>query len=195
MDKIPVYNRLKEKLDKIPHNKRTQYLVIVVMIAVILAIYFSTFTTNDTAKPQATVSDAIEKNDTAAADSDLSRQMQDILSTIQGAGATRVMITYETGGEIVPATSENSETTTTNSNQNGNDQTSESVKKQTSVVTVQNQSNSSALVLKEKMPEVKGVIVISEGAGDIRVKMNILKAVETLLNISADKVDVFEMQS
>jgi hypothetical protein len=50
-------------------------------------------------------------------------------------------------------------------------------------------------VLKEKTPEIKGVIVTAEGAGDISVRMNILKAVETLLNIPADKVDVFKMQS
>ena len=193
MDKIQIYNRIKEKLNKIPGNKRTQYLIIIVMIAVILAIYFSTFTTDDTAKPEATVSDAIVKSETAQLD--LNGQMENILSSIEGAGAVRVMITYESGTEIVPATSENTETTTTNDESDGSSKTSETVRKETDIVTVQDQSDSSALVLKEKMPEVKGVLVIAEGAGDIGVKMDLLRAVQTLLNISADKVDVFEMQS
>jgi stage III sporulation protein AG len=193
MDKIQVYSKIKEKLNKIPNNKRTQYLIIIVMIAVILAIYFSTFTTDDTAKPDATVSSAIEKSESA--ELDLNGQLENILSSIEGAGAVRVMITYESGTEIVPATSENTETTTTNDESDGSTKTSETVRKQTDIVTVQDQSESSALVLKEKMPEVKGVIVIAKGAGDIGVKMNLLKAVQTLLNISADKVDVFEMQS
>ncbi len=193
MDKMQVYSRIKEKLNKIPNNKRTQYLIIIVMIAVILAIYFSTFTTDDAAKPDATVSSAIEKSESA--ELDLNGQLENILSSIEGAGAVRVMITYESGTEIVPATSENTETTTTNDESDGSTKTSETVRKQTDIVTVQDQSESSALVLKEKMPEVKGVIVIAKGAGDIGVKMNLLKAVQTLLNISADKVDVFEMQS
>ena len=193
MDKLQIYSRIKEKLNKIPGNKRTQYLIIIVMIAVILAIYFSTFTTDDTAKPEATVSDAIVKSETAQMD--LNGQMENILSSIDGAGAVRVMITYESGTEIVPATSENTETTTTNDESDGTTKTSETERKQTDIVTVQDQSNSTALVLKEKMPEVKGVLVIAEGAGDIGVKMDLLRAVQTLLNISADKVDVFEMQS
>lgn len=193
MDKLQIYSRIKEKLNKIPGNKRTQYLIIIVMIAVILAIYFSTFTTDDTAKPEATVSDAIIKSETAQLD--LNGQMENILSSIDGAGAVRVMITYESGTEIVPATSENTETTTTNDESDGTTKISETERKQTDIVTVQDQSNSTALVLKEKMPEVKGVLVIAEGAGDIGVKMDLLRAVQTLLNISADKVDVFEMQS
>ena len=60
------------------------------------------------------MSSAIEETkDTAAADGDLSGQMEDILSSIQGAGTVKVMITYASGSEIVPATSENTETTTT----------------------------------------------------------------------------------
>lgn len=194
MDKDGIYKGLKDKLGKIPSGKRTQYLVIVVMIAVILAIYFSTFTPGSSAQPQSTVNQAIEKTENTSAGTDLNLQVASILSAIQGAGEVRVMITYESGSEIVPATSENTETTTTQNSQNGSSQTSETVKKQSDVVTVQNQSNSSALVLKEKTPEIKGIIVIAQGAGDIGVKMNILKAVETLLNVSADKVDVFKMQ-
>lgn len=193
MDKSQVYSRLREKFLKIPRNKRTQYLVVTAMIAVILAIYFSTFAPEDNAQPEATVSQAIEEyEDTGAA---LDRQMESILSDIEGAGAVRVMIAYESGSEIVPATSENTETTTTSDEGDGVSKTSETVRKQTDVVTVQDQSQSSALVLKEKMPEVKGIIVIAEGAGDIGVKLNLMRAVQTLLNISADKVDVFEMQS
>lgn len=195
MDKEGIYKSVKDTLNKIPPGKRTQVLVIVVMIAVILAIYFSTFTPGEAAKPQPSVSRAIENTENTSAGDDLSAQMESVLSTIQGAGTVRVMITYASGSEIVPATSENTEKTTTESSQNGNAQNSETTKKQTDVVTIQNQSNSNALVLKEKTPEVKGVIVIAEGAGDISVRMNILKAVQTLLNITADKVDVFKMES
>ena len=146
MDKEGIYKGLKGVFNKIPPGKRTQILVVVVMIAVILAIYFSTFTPASSAQPQPTVSHAIEDTQDTSAKDALSAEMESVLSSIQGAGSVRVMITYVSGKEIVPATSENTETTTSSSG-SGSGQNSETTKKQTDVVTIQNQSNSDALIL------------------------------------------------
>jgi DNA-binding LacI/PurR family transcriptional regulator len=42
--------------------------------------------------------------------------------------------------------------------------------------------------------EVKGVIIVSEGAEDLKVKIMLTNAASTALNISADKIEVFEMK-
>jgi hypothetical protein len=42
--------------------------------------------------------------------------------------------------------------------------------------------------------EVKGVIKVSEGAEDLKVKIMLTNAASTALNISVDKIEVFEMQ-
>ena len=47
--------------------------------------------------------------------------------------------------------------------------------------------------MKENQPEVRGVIVVAQGAEDISVRMNLLNAVTTLLNVSADKVEILKM--
>jgi stage III sporulation protein AG len=48
-------------------------------------------------------------------------------------------------------------------------------------------------VLKENNPEIKGVIVVAEGADDIEVRLNLLSAVQTILDVSPDKVNVYKM--
>ena len=45
----------------------------------------------------------------------------------------------------------------------------------------------------EKKPKIRGVIVVAEGASDIGVKLNLYNAVQTVLQVEASKVDVFEM--
>jgi stage III sporulation protein AG len=50
-------------------------------------------------------------------------------------------------------------------------------------------------VLREDSPKVLGVIVVAEGADDIGVKLNLLEAVQTVLNVSPDRVDVYKMNN
>ena len=45
-------------------------------------------------------------------------------------------------------------------------------------------------IIKEKQPKVRGVIVIAEGAQDISIRNNILSAVMTLLDVTAEKVEI-----
>ena len=47
-----------------------------------------------------------------------------------------------------------------------------------------------ALIIKENQPKVRGVIVIAEGASSIAVRNSILSAVMTLLDVTADKVEI-----
>ena len=49
----------------------------------------------------------------------------------------------------------------------------------------------SPLVLKETLPEIKGVIVVSSGASDVKIKLDIITAVTTVLGIDSNKVEVF----
>ena len=60
------------------------------------------------------------------------------------------------------------------------------------LIIVENDGNEKPLVLTENLPNVKGVIVVSSGANDISVKLDILNAISTLLNISTDKISVLK---
>ena len=116
-----------------------------------------------------------------------------MLSEIKGAGKIEVMITYESSPELVPAFStDTQETTNIQSGQNSTTQ-SKTVSQNQNPITVSDQGENRALILVEKKPEIRGVIVVAEGASDLRVKLNLYNAVQTVLQVQANKVDVFEM--
>ena len=51
------------------------------------------------------------------------------------------------------------------------------------------------IVLMEKQPVVRGVIVVAEGAADIRVKLDLQRAVKAVLDIPLSQIEVFELSA
>ena len=125
---------------------------------------------------------------------DYTRELEDrlaaVLSRVEGAGKVEVMITYESDGELVPAYQREE-----NENRSSNGtQESYSLSSSNKIVTVYEQGTTTALILMKKKPQVKGVIVIAQGASDLTVRMSLSQAVRTVLQVSADRVDIFEMK-
>ncbi len=174
---------------KLDFKKKLQYLAILLVVIVILAIYFTSAGSPVSQEP---VSQAATVSETVP--SSVEEKLQETLSKIEGAGLVQVMITYESSAEIVPAISVDTQTSTTTDEREGGSSTTKSENSQSEVVTVNGSSGNNALVLKENSPPVKGVIVVAEGADDIGVKLSLLSAVKTILNISPDQVDVYKMQ-
>ena len=109
--------------------------------------------------------------------------MGNVLSKIEGVGEVDVLITFSSSVEQVTANTQNSHSTTT-SNQNNSTTTSTT----TSSPIISNQN---VIVLQEKMPEIIGVIVVAEGADNPKVKINILSAVSTALDIDKNSIQIF----
>ncbi len=178
---------------KLDIKKKIQYLAILLVVIVILTIYFASSggfankSDNKTSQASAQVTAGVQEA------SSVEQQLKNTLSQIEGAGQVEVMITYESSGEIIPAISVDKQTTTTTDEDEGRTSTTNTENTQSEVVTVGGSGGNSALVLKEKSPEIRGVIVVAQGADNIRVKLNLLSAVQTLLNISPDQVDVYKM--
>ena len=107
-----------------------------------------------------------------------------VLSQIKGAGQVSVMLSVEGSPELIYAV--DSDTKVSN-NSNGSTTTSSS-----SPIIVQANGGSNPLILTENLPTVKGVIVVSSGANDIGIKLDILNAVSTLLDISTEKISVLK---
>lgn len=116
---------------------------------------------------------------------ELENKLKSVLSNIDGAGDINVMISVDGSPELVYASEDNK---TMTSNSSGTTSSSNS----SSPIIVNVGGTSSALILTENLPKVKGVIVVSSGAGNVAVKLNIQKAVSTLLDISSDKVNVLK---
>ena len=115
----------------------------------------------------------------------LESKLMSVLSSIDGAGNVSVMVSVEGSPELVYA-SDNKNTSSTNSSGTSSSTTS------SSPIIVDVGSSNSALILTENLPAVKGVVVVSSGAGNVAVKSNITNAVSTLLGISVDQVSVLK---
>lgn len=174
---------------KLDTKKKIQYVAILLLIVIILTIYFSSFQGGSGSEaPAQPTKEAMQVND-------LEARLEQILSSIEGAGKVDVCITYESSPEIVPAISENKQSSSTVDTGENGTSTINTENTQSNVVTINGGSGTSALVLRENSPEVKGVIVVAQGADDIGVKLNLLQAVETVLNVSPDRVDVYKMNN
>ena len=123
----------------------------------------------------------------------LESRLEDILSTVRGAGKVRVLVTYSTAGERVAATvstldesvSETSGGTTTTRN--------EQSREMRQPATVSSDGGQSPIILVEREPEIRGVIVVAEGAADPAVRLSLQRAVQAVTGAPLSCIQVFEM--
>jgi stage III sporulation protein AG len=186
-DKQGVLERLTAVFKK--RDKKTlQIAVAVVLIVIVLIIYFSTLfpsspkgQTDTEGSGVLTASEYREKT---------SRELEAFLTGIKGAGKVKVLINFDSSVERVIAY-------ITNNNRNaatGEDgRTTESTQSSSSPVILNQNGVQTPLVLREIYPEVLGVIVGAEGAGDTKVRLALTDAVRTYLNIPADSVQVYPL--
>lgn len=127
------------------------------------------------------------------ANDSLEQRLAEVLGKIRGAGKVAVLITYETGGEIVTATVRQTDEDTRNANGNAGSEASRTVREVTEPATVETENGHAPIVLYEKEPTVRGVIVVAEGASDFSVRQKLQAAVHAVTRIPIDRIEVFEM--
>ena len=164
---------------RIRENKKLSILAGIVII-VLISFVFLQFSATDTA----TVTSSTDIYDT-------DMELTEVLSQISGVGKVKVMISYEGGMKKVIAY----DTTVSSDTMTADGRETEYVSENKSPVTVNVSGTYSPLVLQELKPEITGVIVVAEGANNLRVRLDLLSAVKTVLNISGEKVEVFTMNN
>lgn len=167
---------------KLKTIKNIEYIIAAVFLGVILLIFFSGGVFGE--KSGETVTFTLDEYGRA-----LENKMENILSRISGAGQVKVMITFESGSEIITASTVSRQSNTVTDNYGDGHRETRSELENNSPLIV----GGKAVVLKEIEPTVKGVIIVSEGAGSVRVKIELVKAVSTLLKIPPENIEIFEM--
>ena len=122
----------------------------------------------------------------------LEKRLSEVLSKIRGAGKVDVLVTYETNGEIVTATVRQTDEDVRDANGTGGSETSRTVREVTEPATVETGSGRAPIVLYEKEPVVRGVIVVAEGAADFSVREKLQAAVHAATGIPIERIEVFE---
>ena len=124
---------------------------------------------------------------------ELEQRLVEVLSKIRGAGRVDVLVTYETNGEIVTATVRQTDEDVKDANGTAGTETSRSVREVTEPATIETGNGHAPIVLYEKEPLVRGVIVVAEGASDFSVREKLQAAVHAATGIPIDRIEVFEM--
>ncbi|MGI5851043.1 MAG: stage III sporulation protein AG [Caldicoprobacterales bacterium] len=190
---------LKEYIAKLKEVKKTEWIMIILVLSIIISIYASTLNKSSNTNQDDTLPESqsglhwIENDDNI--ESREEQRLKEILSTIKGAGRVEVMITYVSSKEIVTAMNTVESTTTTEEeDNNGGTRLINQNDRNSQPSTFNDAEGSKPIILKEVEPEIRGVIIISEGANDIRVKMELMKAVQVALGIKPNQVEVFPMK-
>lgn len=121
--------------------------------------------------PQKTASAAPSENDQTALQyqTQLEQRLEKLISQLNGAGRTTVMVTLETGEESIYAV----------------DTQSGDLQEQSTHVLL---DDGSALTETIYLPQIRGVAVLCDGGGDVRVAARITEMVCALLDLPSNRV-------
>lgn len=126
----------------------------------------------------------------------MEQRLKDILENVDGAGKVQVMITVKgTSEQVVEKDESYSESRSTQSENEENSIISDSISRSESTVYNNSSSAGSPYVVKEMLPEVEGILVVAEGAGDETVVNEITYAVQVLFDVPVHKIKVAKMSS
>lgn len=148
-------------------QNRVQLSVILGTAALLLILFSELFPGGKTAQPVETAK-AMEQS---TYKEQLETQLTGLIEQIQGAGKTVVMVTLESGEERVYATD----------TQSGQLQSQE-----THVLL----NDGSALEETVCLPVIRGVAVVCDGGGDVRIAARITELVRALLDLPANRICV-----
>ena len=171
-------NKFSDFIVKIKKIKNIEVAVAVIALALILIIYAGITgikKANEDIVTEETKSDNLEL------------RLETILSEINGAGEVKVMITYDGSIEYITANTSNINSNTTVDTTRTNTTTSTTI----SPIIVNNNGSSEPVIIKEIEPRIKGVIIVAEGASDIMVRLELMRAVMVALNIGAENIEIF----
>lgn len=127
----------------------------------------------------------------------LEKRVEEIVSGMEGVGKVRVMITVsDMGTEVLER---DREITTSNleetDNAGGSRKNIESGQREEVIYRRDADGNEIPYVVQRKLPEVVGVVVTAQGAGNAKVKENIIGAVSVLFNLNEHRIKVIRMKS
>lgn len=111
---------------------------------------------------------------------DIESELASILSKVKGAGKVDVMITLADKGATFYAQDERT------------DNTDNSKATEKNHVFSKSSNTEEPLIIKKTEPQISGVLICAEGAGNPQVKSNIISATTALLGIKSHRIEVLE---
>ena len=168
-------------LKKIKQVKHIGLIITIIFVLILLIILFGNFDFLNFTNSSKTVSQSSVYTYTSSSEytKNLEYKLKTIIGKIKGTGNVDVMITLESGTNLLLA---NNETKSTNADGLTN--------VSANPIILEQNGDSSPLVIGEVLPKIKGIVVVSSGANDIAVRLNIMNAVQTLLDLQDNQIQI-----
>lgn len=164
-------------LEKIKRDKRIAIIVCIGLVGIILLTLSelmpqkSDDKQNEKSENVTDIRDSYEEN--------IEKRLTSIVSSIDGAGRTEVMVTLASGDENVYAVKEKS--------RDGS--------KEREYIVIDSDKNESGLLLKVIEPEIRGVAIVCEGADSAKIRQEIISSVSAVLGISTNRISIAKIKS
>ncbi len=181
---------LLKKISRLWREKKSRVILLIGFLGIALILASGFFTDNRSGKTEAETEAAVPD----AADEyrkKLEQELAAIISRIDGAGEVSILITMETTTEDVYVVEKKTEEKNSHSSSDDGETGDGEYREENKYVTVKRKDGSEDAVLqKQIMPKIRGVLVVCDGGGNSVVKEKITQAVSGVLNISGGKVVV-----
>lgn len=177
-----------EGLRKWAAEEKNKKFVIVIVLVILLVIGLTFIPMNKGNQPVVKTVQRMETSERNDYASVLEKKLTIMLSKMDGVGSVSVMVTLNANEEKVLAEDTSSQTQRTEErDQAGGTRNTDSLQQSHDVVL---QNGNIPYVVKEYAPEIRGVLILAEGAGDSMVKNQITEAVSKLLDVPVHKISV-----
>ena len=164
-------------LEKIKRDKRFAAIVCIGLVGIILLPLSELMPQKSDAKQSEKSENTKDIRDSY--EEDIEKRLTSIVSSINGAGRTEVMVTLASGDENVYAVKEKSS--------DGS--------KEREYIVIDSDKNESGLLLKVIEPEIRGVAIVCEGADSAKVRQEIISSVSAVLGISTNRISIAKIKS
>lgn len=201
-------DKLNKGIKNIQNKKHIKNLVILALVGVLLIIFSNTLKDMNTSK----VNVNFNKNNLKDVDSKskdenrknikisqeeekIEKKLKETLEDIEGVGRVKVMVYFKGGEEEIPAININDSTSVTE--EKDTDGGTRQIKQKNdgrSIVMMNTENGTKPFVVKKYKPQVTGVCVVSEGAENNLIKLQIHKAVIDLFDLKENQVNVYPMK-
>jgi len=185
------------KVEKNNSKKSMENLISIAVILVVTIIAINYIWKGDTKKVKNNTEgkDEIQSNvqdseKDKMGNDNLEERLADILSKITGVGEVKVLLTYAQTKQINPVYNEDEQSSITEeTDTSGGKRTISSSNNKKEVV----YSNNNIITQSISSPQIQGAVIIARGAGDVKVKTDIIQAVSAATGLSTYKIQVFDM--
>ena len=164
---------------KLKAIKHIEVFISIIFIVIILLIYFS----GGNAQIKTATNEENKLSSTIEYVKETEERVKMVLSKIKGVGEVSVMINCESGYALKVAY------TTETTKKSENSVIIETVTQTPVLVT--NNGETTPIVLEYVSPKINNIIIVASGAENTNVKLELIKAVESLLGIPASSIQVF----